>query len=339
MRVIAISLVFILHLLLNFIAEDLWFFWYLAYLGVEIFFVLSGFLIGTILLQSVDPISGRLLFKDLKRFLIRRWLRTVPLYYFVLFVNFLVGYFLLNSGNKFDIQYLFWLQNLTQNPPDFLGESWSLSIEEWFYLLFAIGFFLFLTSAKRKWRYSALLYTSLFIFFGILVRSMTPQVKPTEFKIVITRLDAIAYGVLFAVLNHLGYQAIFNKYTRCLVVAGLIFILIAICIFLGKSPIIIPHLAYYPFIGIGLSCVLIALKEYRGNHLKPSFRHLIQAYSKISYSVYLNNLLVILLVKHYVNLQPAVQAVIAMVLTIFLSRITYIYIEKYFIQLRERLVP
>lgn len=53
--------------------------------GVDIFFVLSGFLIGNILLKQLDK---GLDIGALKTFYIRRWLRTLPLYYIILFANY-----------------------------------------------------------------------------------------------------------------------------------------------------------------------------------------------------------------------------------------------------------
>ena len=55
----------------------------LGFLGVELFFVLSGFLIGRILIEDVLPERS---WRSLGRFYIRRWLRTLPPYYLVLFL-------------------------------------------------------------------------------------------------------------------------------------------------------------------------------------------------------------------------------------------------------------
>ena len=58
--------------------------WYIRYLvfdGVSIFFVLSGFLIGSILIKTFD--RGDLSFKSLVNFWIKRWMRTLPNYLFI----------------------------------------------------------------------------------------------------------------------------------------------------------------------------------------------------------------------------------------------------------------
>jgi peptidoglycan/LPS O-acetylase OafA/YrhL len=100
-------------------------------LGVEIFFVLSGFLIGQILLRDFEQGVN---FKKLLHFWKRRWIRTIPVYYLVLFLKFvlapaiginIIWYFLFLQNNIYGI--------------DFFGVSWSLVIEEWFYLLIPFG--------------------------------------------------------------------------------------------------------------------------------------------------------------------------------------------------------
>ncbi len=109
----------------------------LGWIGVDAFFVLSGFLITKILLSSEPG------FRAFGLFVLRRTLRTWPLYFAVL----LIAYCALRgtaTGNKINgLQYVFFLQNYT---PTFvarsLGPTWSLCIEEHFYLLWPLLVFL-----------------------------------------------------------------------------------------------------------------------------------------------------------------------------------------------------
>lgn len=97
--------------------------------GVEVFFALSGFLIGGILYRS--HAAGAL---SIPTFWRRRWLRTIPAY---------LVFFLLNLGFmrsvgieiQVDWRYFIYLQNLNWPHPEFFPEAWSLAVEEWFYLL------------------------------------------------------------------------------------------------------------------------------------------------------------------------------------------------------------
>jgi peptidoglycan/LPS O-acetylase OafA/YrhL len=93
--------------------------------GVEIFFVLSGFLIGQLIIKEVlRPPRWR----GLGHFWVRRWLRTLPPYYLVLAIRTL-------TGHPFHWRFLVFLQNFDPKVLTSFPVSWSLSIEEWFYLL------------------------------------------------------------------------------------------------------------------------------------------------------------------------------------------------------------
>lgn len=120
-------------------------------IGVEFFFVLSGFLIGGILFREID--KGNDAIKTLKSFWIRRWYRILPLYYAVLLFKFI---FIDHSIGYNILYYVFFLQNNFYGI-GFLDVSWSLVIEEWFYIVSPI--FLFYAT---KW-----LKTERKIFFSI----------------------------------------------------------------------------------------------------------------------------------------------------------------------------
>src|ERR1700676_4641130 len=108
---------------------------YTGFIGVELFFILSGFLIGTILLK-IHNRDGEFKFRGVKYFWIRRWFRTLPNYYLMYVVYavlfFWVNHILVFSHIKY-LSYLVFLQNtFSFHPHDFFLVAWSLSIEEWF---------------------------------------------------------------------------------------------------------------------------------------------------------------------------------------------------------------
>jgi len=103
--------------------------------GVELFFVLSGFLIGTILIKIFEKNNG-LRTKEMISFWKRRWFRTLPNYYLILGVNVILVSNGIIKGDieQFNWKFLFFLQNFNSYFTDFFWESWSLTIEEWFYI-------------------------------------------------------------------------------------------------------------------------------------------------------------------------------------------------------------
>ncbi|MCG8670517.1 MAG: acyltransferase [Pseudomonadales bacterium] len=109
-------------------------------LGVDLFFVISGFLIAGILLKEGER-SGSL---DLKRFYAHRVLRILPAYYFVLLLYFMAG--LPNKENM--LSNVLFFNNFLPGDAQAMNWSWSIAVEEQFYFVFPIMLFM-LTKLNR----------------------------------------------------------------------------------------------------------------------------------------------------------------------------------------------
>lgn len=107
-----------------------------ADLGVRIFFVISGFLITTLLLQEKERFGTI----SLKRFYFRRTLRIFPAYYFFLASVFALAAFgivaLERSDYLYTLTYTFNFKG--RQPTWWVGHTWSLAVEEQFYLMWPI---------------------------------------------------------------------------------------------------------------------------------------------------------------------------------------------------------
>lgn len=108
--------------------------------GVDVFFVMSGFLISGILLKQVSK-TGKI---DLKNFYWRRYLRLTPAYYFALTV-----YWLLSGPNSEWVwaNYLY-VNNFIDYGHQAMGWTWSLAVEEQFYFIYPLILIAILKYAK-----------------------------------------------------------------------------------------------------------------------------------------------------------------------------------------------
>ena len=196
-RALAILLVLIGHASFFFLplSRDLDAWYALAFLGVELFFVLSGFLIGGILIGEFRGGEFRL-----REFWTRRWLRTLPNYFLFLALNIVLYRFLFGVWPQFGL-FLVFLQNFAWPHPPLFSEAWSLSVEEWFYVIaplaaLAVGHLTQWRGGLVRWLLLAIaLVTAIRIGY---VLHFDPLWDSGVRKIALLRLDAFIYGVLAA---------------------------------------------------------------------------------------------------------------------------------------------
>lgn len=123
LRFIAVFLVLVEHF-----ATTIGQYFSAGYYGVDLFFVISGFLITTILLKNKEPFGNAY-----KKFLGRRTLRIFPIYYLTILILYIIG-------NEYVHRYLIYCLTYTYNyiyfdvPVNPISHFWSLGVEEQFYL-------------------------------------------------------------------------------------------------------------------------------------------------------------------------------------------------------------
>ena len=205
MRAVAILCVVIAHSTRLFFVEwsttrDI-FKWFvnLGAIGVDIFFALSGYLIGAILLRTLSQFGD---FAVVKRFLARRWLRTLPAAY----VSAVVVWFV--DAPKHIGDYMVSILFLgTLNPWHLSSEMtfwWSLSAEELFYLLFPL--MLFLIIKKFPALHAFAITIGIFAGFAMVSRAMLEYILPYRIidsvqYVSYACLDAMAWGMVLQLLR------------------------------------------------------------------------------------------------------------------------------------------
>lgn len=195
---------------------------------VNMFFVCSGFLIGYAFLKEIDR-TDKLDKKFVGRFLVMRWGRTLPAYYFMLF--FLTCLTCLITKRIF-IPYLniFFLQNSFGFYSTFYKETWTVSIEEWFYVIFPFSF-LFIYAIVCKSKHKAFLGALFFMIAASISLKLFYYFKAPFNKtvacflyykgITVLRLDTIAVGLLAAYICY-KYPERCYKYRYMSLFTGLV---------------------------------------------------------------------------------------------------------------------
>lgn len=285
LRTIAILLVVYSHGIYLFPSEfrEAYFKYFISIDGVSVFFVLSGFLIGNILLRIISQTDFSS--KDLFDFWVRRWFRTVPNYVLVLTFVLLMTYIRTGGFDTFSLSYLFFAQNLIVEHPPFFPEAWSLCIEEWFYLLFPLICFILhkmLNDKKSSVLYSALI----FLIFPLLIRIIKFEAGigvdafEEQFrKITLLRIDSIMYGIVAAYIYE-NYKDLWIKFR-------------------------------YPLLGLGIILVVA---------LKYEFYHIFQIYHPIIFNI--ESVIVLLFIPFFSELKTTKSTVLD-VFFIFISIISY----------------
>ena len=164
-------------------------------LGVRVFFVISGFLITGILLKEIEKTNTI----NLAKFYYRRTLRIFPPFYFFLAVIGLLALAgLISVALKEWLAAAFYLSNFTQIASWEIGHTWSLAVEEQFYLL--MPGLLFLGKRRAFFVLCAIILASPFIRLLIYVLYPDPELRWVNFGFQ-ANADSLAIGCLLAFLR------------------------------------------------------------------------------------------------------------------------------------------
>lgn len=267
--------------------------------GVSMFFVLSGFLIGRILIDTFE--KEKVTFPVLLNFWIRRWFRTLPNYFLILTILFVFqGLILERTTLSVAWKYYLFIQNFSVVHPVFFQEAWSLSVEEWFYIIVPVLLFVF-AKLKLKPKVLFLLTITLLIAFTIYVRydrfltldCLNPKCWDIHFrKQVITRLDSLMFGVLGAWLSYY-YFSIWVKYKKTLFIIGSLTLIAQKTLPYFWTDLRWSHNLYYSVFTFSIGAVAtLFMIPFLGSIKKGSGRvyRAVTVISLISYSMYLINL-------------------------------------------------
>ena len=342
LRAVAILLVLVAHASFMFLplTHHLEAWWMLGHLGVELFFVLSGFLIGGILAKQAQ--SARF---GVGRFWARRWLRTLPNYYLFLIVNIAIARWVDGSWPE-AAPYALFVQNLAWPQPIFFIESWSLSVEEIFYLLAPL---LVLACRGRVVRsIPAPALVALAIVLATIVRivyviNVDPNWDLALRMVSLVRMDAIAYGVLAMLLyRHAGGFA--RRHAAWFAVAGAVGSAASIVLYLTlpKDFDLFSRTFLFSLISASFAAFLPAAANWTSSHVAGRAENAVRAIARWSYALYLCQLAVMRVMSATFSghaqtwLGCLLQAIAFMLLSIACAALIYRFFEAPILRLRDR---
>lgn len=322
-------------------------------IAIEWLFVLSGYLIGTMMIRSFEKPGTWL--ERTREFWLRRWFRTIPNYYLFLVVNVVLVYLGVASGS-FHWTYLVFSQNLyrPETLPHFFGESWSLATDEWFYFLMPLLLGLALLVRRIGIEAAFMITAAALIIVPIVTRALHPV--PSDFfawdaqirRITVFHLDATGWGVLAAAVNR-WFKPWWQRHAAGKALAGVALTLLGMAMvwwlvgFGWKAG------------GAGTACNALSLTLIgAGTFLalpwitSVAFRHgavdqFVEKTSLYSYSIYLCHFPLIFIVRHFALIDGAtsggvmVPVVLTWLLAVYaVSAVVFHGFEKPVSDLRER---
>jgi peptidoglycan/LPS O-acetylase OafA/YrhL len=320
----------------------------LGVLGVDLFFVLSGFLITFLLLKEKQKFSTI----NFKNFYFRRILRIWPLYYFIV----LLSIFVLpeisildipNNNLDFDsssellkvlLLFILLLPNalLCIKAIPFAAQSWSIGTEEQFYLIWP--WIVDRLTNLKKWFF--FIFSGYLILYYLISFSFLDEIKYITFfrsYYGLFKVDVLSVGAFSAVL-------LFDKdkfLSKICTIPVFIFCCLAILFLYTFSNIFVIERIVYSIL-----FAIIILNLVNNSQLENLLENKVLNYlGQISYGIYMYHQIVIvfLINTHIVFIKGSLNNYLiyplSMILTIVLSHLSYQLLEKYFLRIKLRFSP
>jgi peptidoglycan/LPS O-acetylase OafA/YrhL len=354
LRALAISLVFLYHYTI--FQHPAWMnnsFIHFGWCGVDLFFVLSGFLISNQLMVAWQK-NQQIPFRE---FYIKRIFRIFPPYFFVLLIYIFIPAFheretLAPLGKMFSFT-----QNYGQDIRRYgtFSHAWSLDVEEQFYLLLPIILLGVLSSRMKKnsgWLIPAIFLLTIicrWISWEILLK---PQIESDDFTMnwykwiyypTYTRLDGLMVGVGIGALYRFrsSWLHSLNRFANPMIIAGCILFVLSLFLCLDQQ-----SAAATIF---GFSLIAIAFGSFALSAILPrSFLFRLKSantknLATLSYSLYLSHKGIIHLTQKFftgLGLQgnSIWMFLVCIVTCIIVALLMRILIEKPFFRMRNKLI-
>ena len=328
--------------------------------GVQFFFIISGFLLTYLLLKEVQQ-KGAI---NLKAFYLRRVLRIWPAYYLLVVIALLLvlklpffrvpgitDAYISNHPDKSNLFYLLFLPHIApyqNSTAPFVHHTYTIGIEEQFYLLWGALFFFF-----RKHIASIFIFILVTILLMNIIHETLFEyasardgtshliilIKKALFYVKYSKISTFTIGSLF------GYAYFKEKnwvqYFRQKVVQVFVYLVIILSIIFNVQ---VPYF-HYEYVGLSIAC-LILIATFKQESVIIYNSRWLSYLGKISYGIYLFHIFAIFfaikLLQDIFQLpidnlwQLILLCFLTLSISVFLGWLSYTYFEKFFLKLKYR---
>lgn len=336
-----------------------------GYLGVQAFFVLSGFLLTPILIDMKSSLNSRDFFM---RFYGRRALRIFPLYYLYILVAALIALFITYQNGYEEIKaierylkqipwavtytYNFYHASEMYQHTPLVTHFWSLAVEEQFYLVWPLILFLTPKAHLKK-------LLLLIILLGPVIRLLISiAVSENTFTFISNKTDLVVYVLPFSHMDAFAIGGYFALYfTKQRESGNSVWLIIAITIVigliteylfsnedmyksgLGFAPFMRDSYKYiwgYSALNLVFAYILIHIRDKK--FMPKFFENTVIFYlGTISYGLYVFHYPVIWSIDFTLpNFPWFIRLLASLLITILISALSYEFIEKRFIQSKDK---
>jgi peptidoglycan/LPS O-acetylase OafA/YrhL len=356
LRAAAIALVFMYHYM-SFVSFKPTFGWLsvVGWVGVDLFFVLSGYLIANQIFAGVA--RGRQF--SLKRFYARRALRTLPVFWLVLALYFLFPAVMGGEPPPPLWRFLTFTQNLGLHPGTAFSHAWSLCIEEQFYLALPLAVVAGFWNGRTQVRGWALLFVLLLV--GVTARTVLWFIYgresgghiggyyPNIYYSTLCRFDEFLPGIAVAMIKnfHRPLWDRLMKHGQLLLAIGSVAV-VGVLVLVYQFYDIDDYGYGFLMTAAGYSLVSMAFALLVAAALSPvSWLHRVRvpgAYhiALWSYSIYLSHKAIAVIVKNLLapwKVPAAVLTVVVAVLCVVVGALLYKLVESPFMAIRAQRFP
>ncbi|WP_429925313.1 acyltransferase family protein (plasmid) [Agrobacterium vitis] len=365
LRSLAILLVMLVHLPLNATPGILVTVREYGWLGVDIFFVLSGYLIGTQLFKEVTRTGA----VDFKSFYLRRAFRIFPAFFVVLGLYALVPAVRDNPTMQPLWKFATFTVNLGFDPREgnAFSQAWTLAVEEQFYLVLPLLVLLLYKRISTGWVLALaglLTITGIALRYAIWDMQVGTLVAEGQFRPAFatylrdvyyptyTRLDGLLFGVVLAASRFFKPELCRHYLPpKVTIPSGLIFVIAALICFVDRGPLagqgIFPvfqaqlgAVAGFPLISIGIAllfCAMLDLEHVLSRWPVPGAALV----ATLSYSLYLTHKSVFHVMRLVVgeeNLQGGFGFIVYLIASFAVAAVLWFCVERAFLHLRDRML-